>query len=145
MKKIIAIFLMGAIALTAFAQNRDSTTVWHWNGTANTSSVVYHLEVWDQHGRTTDVNQFISKLDDLRKYSSVGFFIHANNGYIVTLYASPSWDPQLTLPAGVTSIYSLATQQKAIISTNLKDTNFRKLITRSSFLDDLTTVYNGLR
>jgi hypothetical protein len=146
MKKFSVLFLM-MVVLTAigFAQSKDSRLVAQWDGTEITEPLVYHLEVWDQNGAKTDIGQFLAPVNDLRKYSAVSFLIHADNGYIVTLYASPSWEPALQRPQGVTSRYTVAGDFKQIIRTLLDSREFKRYITRSQFLRDLETTFAGLK
>jgi hypothetical protein len=146
MKKFsLLIGMMVVLSGVAFAQAKDSRVVTHWDGTSITTPLIYHLEVWDQHGSETDIGPFLNPLNDLRKYGAVSFFIHANNGYIVALYASDKWESSLTKPQGVTSVYTVAGDSKDIIRSELDSKLFKRYITRSQFLTDLETTYAGLK
>ncbi|GHT79451.1 hypothetical protein FACS1894130_08200 [Spirochaetia bacterium] len=146
MKKISLLFLM-MVALTAvgFAQSQDSRVVAQWDGTNITVPLVYHLEVWDQNGATTDIGQFLTPVNNLRKYGAVSFLIHGGNGYIVVLYASPDWAPALQKPQGVTSKYTVAGDHKQVIRTLLDSREFKHYITRNQFIIDLETTFAGLK
>ncbi|GMO22430.1 MAG: hypothetical protein Ta2B_01400 [Termitinemataceae bacterium] len=143
-KTLMVTILLVALAFSAFAQNVDTRIVLQSADNA-TAGGVYHLEVWDQHGATTDSGQFLAALNDLRKNGSAGFLIHGANGYIVVLYASSDWTPALQLPEGVTSKYTLAADTKQIVRAALYSSVFRQYITRETFLTDLNIVYNGLK
>jgi hypothetical protein len=145
MKKIIGIVFFVLAAGLLFGQAKDSRVVTHWDGTNITTPLIYHLEVWDQRGAETDIGPFLNPLNDLRKYGAVSFFIHANNGYIVALYASPNWEPSLQKPEGVRSVYTVAGDSKDIIRSELDSKLFKRYITRSQFLTDLETTYAGLK
>ncbi|GHV62323.1 hypothetical protein AGMMS49587_08830 [Spirochaetia bacterium] len=145
MKKVIAVVFFALLAGQLFAQIRDSSVVVQWNGADISTPLIYHLEVWDQHGAETDIAPFLSPINDLRKYGPVTFLIHANNGYIVALYASPNWESTLQKPQGVTSKYTVAGDSKQIIRSELDSKLFKTYITRSQFLSDLETTYAGLK
>ncbi|GHV88240.1 hypothetical protein AGMMS50267_06000 [Spirochaetia bacterium] len=146
MKKFsLLLLMMVGLAAIGFAQPPDSRVVAQWDGTSITAPLVYHLEVWDQNGTTTDIGSFLTPVNNLRKYGAVTFLIHANNGYIVVLYASTDWAPALTKPQGVTSKYTIAGDHKQTIRTILDSREFKRYITRSQFLTDLETTYAGLK
>jgi hypothetical protein len=146
MKKFpLLILLMVVLSGAAFAQTQDSSVVVRWDGTSITAPLVYHLEVWDQRGTVTDIGPFLSPVNDLRKYSAVSFLIHGGNGYIVVLYASPSWDSALQRPQGVTSVYTVVADSKSIIRNALDSTVFKRYITRGQFRTYLETTYAGLK
>jgi hypothetical protein len=146
MKKFSLLILMAALLSgLAFAQAQDSRVVTHWDGTDITVPLIYHLEVWDQRGAETDIGPFLNPINDLRKYGAVSFFIHANNGYIVALYATPNWEPALKKPEGVASVYTVAGDSKDIIRSELDSKLFKRYITRSQFLADLEATYAGLK
>jgi hypothetical protein len=147
MKKFLGLVCFVLLVGQVFAQaakTQDSSVVARWDGTSITSTLVYHLEVWDQRGAETDIGPFLAPLNDLRKYGPVTFLIHANNGYIVALYASPNWEPALEKPQGVVSRYAAAGDSKQIIRSLLDSKVFKSYITRSQFLTDLETAYAGL-
>ncbi|GHU89528.1 hypothetical protein FACS189476_08640 [Spirochaetia bacterium] len=146
MKKFsLLILMMVALAGLVFAQTQDSSVVVRWDGTSITTPLIYHLEVWDQRGQKTDIAQFLNPINGLRKYGPVTFLIHADNGYIVALYASTSWEPGLQRPQGVEPKYSGAGDSKQIIRSLLDSRLFKTYITRSQFLIDLETTYAGLK
>ncbi|GHT60094.1 hypothetical protein FACS1894109_17220 [Spirochaetia bacterium] len=146
MKKFsLLVLMMVALAGLVFAQTRDSSVVVQWDGTSLPDSLVYHLEVWDQRGQETDIAPFLNPINGLRKYGPVTFLIHANNGYIVALYASPSWESSLTKPQGVVSRYTVTGDSKEIIRSELDSKLFKRYITRSQFLTDLEATYAGLK
>jgi hypothetical protein len=145
MKKFFGITFFLLLAGLLFAQAKDSRVVAPWDGTGITTPLVYHLEVWDQAGKETDIGQFLNPLNNLRKYGPVTFLIHANNGYIVALYASPNWESALQKPQGVSSRYTVAGDSKEIIRSELDSKLFKRYITRSQFLIDLETTYAGLK
>ncbi|GHV56396.1 hypothetical protein AGMMS49579_20930 [Spirochaetia bacterium] len=146
MKKFsLLVLLMVLLSAFAFAQAKDSRVVAQWDGTDITAPLVYHLEVWDQHGATTDIGPFLTPVNNLRKYGAVSFLIHADNGYIVVLYASPDWAPALQKPQGVTSKYTVAGDLRQVIRTVLDSREFKQHITRSQFVTDLETTYAGLK
>jgi hypothetical protein len=146
MKKFSLLILM-AVVLSglAFAQTQDSSVVVRWDGTSITAPLIYHLEVWDQRGAVTDISGFLTPVNDLRKYGSVCFLIHADNGYIVALYASPNWEPGLQRPQGVEPKFSAAGDSKEVIRNLLDSRAFKTHITRAQFLTDLETTYAGLK
>ncbi|GHV87298.1 hypothetical protein AGMMS50255_5940 [Spirochaetia bacterium] len=149
MKKFsLLILMMIALAGLVFAQERkieDSSVVVRWDGTEVTTPLIYHLEVWDQSGAATDISGFLNPVNDLRKYGSVCFLIHADNGYIVSLYASAAWEPGLQKPEGIKPLYSAAGDSKQIIRSLLDSKEFKKYITRSRFLEDLESTFAGLQ
>jgi hypothetical protein len=147
MKKFsLLILLMVLLSAFAFAQKtQDSSVVVRWNGASITTPLVYHLEVWDQRGAVTDIGSFLTPINDLRKYGPVAFLIHANNGYIVALYASPSWESALQKPQGVTSRYTAVGDSKQIIRNALDSSEFKRYITRSQFRTYLETTFAGLK
>jgi hypothetical protein len=145
MKKLIIMGVLLVMSVALFAQTRDSRSVWQGTGEGDTSNLTYHLEVWDRHNKTDDpLAPVTTKLLELRKYGAVGFLVHATDGYLVALYASPSYDPQLVIP-NTTKKYVLVSNSKSGIREALAGRTFREHITKSSFLDDLAVVYNGLK
>ncbi|GHU61631.1 hypothetical protein FACS189445_3850 [Spirochaetia bacterium] len=148
MKKFVGLVFFALVFSQVFAQEgkiADSSVVARWDGTAITTPLIYHLEVWDQRGATTDISGFLTPVNDLRKYGSVCFLIHADNGYIVALYASATWEPGLQRPQGVAPKYSAAGDSKQIIRSLLDSKEFKSYITRSRFLSDLESTYTGLK
>jgi hypothetical protein len=147
MKKFLGVLVVFFVLLAGqvFAQSRDSSVVVQWDGSDITAPLIYHLEVWDQRGAETDIAPFLNPINGLRKNGPVTFLIHANNGYIVALYASTGWEPSLTKPQGVTSKYTVAGDSKEIIRSELDSRLFKRYITRSQFLRDLETTYTGLK
>ena len=138
--------MMVVLSGVVFAQRaQDSSVVVRWDGTSITDPLIYHLEVWDQRGQETDISGFLSPVNDLRKYGSVCFLIHSDNGYIVALYASPNWEPGLQKPQGVQPKYSAAGDSKEVIRSLLDSRAFKSHITRPQFLTDLEVTYAGLK
>ncbi|GHV78655.1 hypothetical protein AGMMS49944_04460 [Spirochaetia bacterium] len=146
MKKFsLLVLMMALLSGIAFAQVQDSSVVVRWDETPISGSLIYHLEVWDQRGSETDISGFLNPVNDLRKYGPVCFLIHANNGYIVALYANTTWEPGLQRPQGVEPKYSAAGDTKQIIRSLLDSKEFKSYITRSRFLSDLESTYAGLQ
>jgi hypothetical protein len=147
MKKFSLLILMTVVLSgVVFAQRaQDSSIVVRWDGTNVTDPLIYHLEVWDQRGQETDISGFLSPVNELRKYGSVCFLIHSDNGYIVALYASTSWEPGLQRPAGVEPKYSAAGDSKEVIRNLLDSKAFKTHIIRPQFLTDLEVTYAGLK
>ena len=148
MKKFLSVVFFILAAGMMFAQQtktQDSSVVVRWDGTTIAEPLIYHLEVWDQRGEETDINGFLDPIKVLRKYGPVTFLIHADNGYIVALYATTTWEPGLQRPRGVEPKYSAAGDSKQIIRSLLDSKAFKGYITRPQFLNDLETTYAGLR
>ncbi|GHV77494.1 hypothetical protein AGMMS49942_23150 [Spirochaetia bacterium] len=147
MKKFVGLVFFVLVFSQVFAQEKvqDSSIVVRWDGTSITTPLIYHLEVWDQHGGETDISGFLTPVNSLRKYGSVCFLIHSDNGYIVALYASPSWEPGLQKPQGVGPKYSAAGDSKDVIRSLLDSRVFKSHITRSQFLADLEVTFAGLK
>jgi hypothetical protein len=147
-KEMKKIFLMGvmliALAIGAFAQNKDNETVWQGDGTPITGELIYHLEIYDNPSSTDTLAQVNAKLLDFRKYGAVGYLVHGTDGYIVALYANSEWKPGLEMPSGVTRIYGIATATKNSIREALDGGIFREKVKRASFIADLNIVYGGL-
>jgi hypothetical protein len=147
MKKFsLLVLMMVLLSGLAFAQKKqDARIVAPWDGTGISSTLIYHLEVWDQQGAETDIGSFLQPVNDLRKYGAACFLIHSDNGYIVALYASESWEPGLQKPQGVGPKYSAAGDTKEIIRSLLDSKSFKRYITRPQFVRDLETTYEGLK
>jgi hypothetical protein len=119
--------------------------VWQGTGEGIASDLAYHLEVWDRNDKNDDpLPSVTSKLMELRKNGALAFLVHAADGYVVALYAAPSYEPQLTIP-NTKKKYVVATNSKEVIREALASRNFRQHITKSSFLEDLSLAYNGLK
>ena len=145
MKKLTIMGVLLVMTAALFAQTRDSRTVWQGTGEGKTSDLIYHLEVWDRNDKSDDpLPSVSSKLLELRNNGSLAFLVHAADGYIVALYAAPSYEPQLAI-ANTTKKYIVATNSKEVIREALASRNFRQHITKSSFLEDLSLAYNGLK
>jgi hypothetical protein len=120
-------------------------TVWQGTGEGDTAPLTYHLEIWARAENTPDVlAEATPKLLELRQYGAVAFLVHAKDGYIVALYATPEYDPQLVLE-DTTKKYGIVSNTKAGIREALAGKTFRYHITKSSFLADLAIAYNGLK
>jgi hypothetical protein len=145
MKKLTIMGVLLVMAAALFAQNRDSRTVWQGTNEGVTPNLTYHLEVWERTSTADDpLTAVTPKLQELRRYGALAFLVHARDGYLVALYASPSYEPQLVIP-NTTKKYGVVANSKATIREALSSRTFREHITRSAFLEDLSIVYNSFR
>jgi hypothetical protein len=145
MKKLAIMGVLLVMSVALFAQTRDSRSVWQGTGEGDTSNLTYHLEVWGRNNKNDDALAAATpKLLELRRYGAVAFLVHATDGYLVALYATPSYEPQLVLP-NTTKKFGIVSNSKTGLREALAGRTFRQHITKSEFLDDLTEVYNGLR
>jgi hypothetical protein len=144
MKKFTTMAALLIVTAALFAQNKDSRSVWQGTGEGDTTNLTYHLEIWARAEDTADVLPEVTpKLLELRKYGAVAFLVHAKDGYVVALYASPSYEPQLDLP-NTTKKFGVVANTKASIREALVGKTFRYHITKPEFLNDLNVAYNGL-